>query len=204
MKEIKTIIFDFGGVLLDLDMPKCLAAFKDLGFNTIEDYLDPYKQKGLLLDFEEGKISTADFFKELQQIVGNNVSVEDLQNAYLSFFGNIPQFKLDLLLRLRKKYRVLMLSNINFFIYDYCKQTYFEKNGKNINDYFEKVYLSCQVGICKPDRRIFDFMIADASLTPEHCLYIDDGKKNIEAADTLGFVTYHAKPKEDFSHLFIS
>ena len=200
-KETTTIIFDFGGVLLNLDMSACLAAFKRLGCNTINEYLDHYKQNGLFLDFEEGKISTADFFKELQKIVGNNASVQDLEKAFLSFLGDVPQYKLDLILQLRKKYRILMLSNINSFIYEYSKRTYFEKNGKTINDYFEKIYLSCEIGICKPDRRIFDHMTADACLIPEHCLYIDDGKKNIEMAKTLGFVTYHAQPHEDFSYL---
>ena len=200
--NIKTIIFDFGGVLLNLNMPACVAAFKEVGCETINEYLDHYKQRGLFLDFEEGKISTSDFFKELQKIIGKNVSVQELKNAYLSFLGDIPQYKLDLILELRKKYAVFMLSNINFFIFDYCKQTYFDKNGKNIHDYFDKIYLSCEIGICKPNRRIFDYLLADARLNPNQCLFIDDGEKNIETAKTLGFLTYHAQPHEDFSYLF--
>lgn len=200
--QTKTIIFDFGGVLIDLDMAACLTAFKQLGCDTISEYLDPYKQNGLFLEFEEGKISASVFFERLQKIVGNNVTVIELKTAYLSFLGEIPSYKLDLLLRLRKKYRVLMLSNINSFIFNHCKQTYFEKNGKALNDFFEKVYLSYEIGICKPDRRIFDYMIHDARLSPQHCLYIDDGKKNIETAKALGFTTYLAKEHEDFSYLF--
>jgi len=199
---IETIIFDFGGVLIDLDMTACLSAFKRLGFSTIEKYIDPYKQKGLFLDFEEGKISTSDFFSELQKIVGNKVPVRKLEKAYLSLLGEIPQYKLDLLLTLRKRFRILLLSNVNAFIFDYCKRTYFEKNGKKLSDYFEKVYLSYEIGICKPDRRIFDYMIADADLTPRECFYIDDGKKNIKTARELGFMTYFAKPNENFSYLF--
>jgi len=201
-KNITTLIFDFGGVLLNLDMPACMSAFQRLGYNNINEYLNHYKQNGFFLDFEEGKISTADFFKELQKIVGNNASVQDVENAFLAFLGDVPQYKLDLILQLRKKYRILMLSNINAFVYDYSKRTYFEKNGKTINDYFEKVYLSFEIGICKPDRRIFDHMIADARLTPEYCLYLDDGEKNIETAKELGFATYLVQPHEDFSPLF--
>ena len=202
LKGIKTIIFDFGGVLIDLNMADCLAAFEKLGCDKISEYLDHYKQKDLFLDFEEGKISTADFFLSLQKIVGNNVSVNELKNAYLSFLGGIPQYKMDLILHLRKTYNVLLISNISKFIYDYCKQVYFEKNGQNINDYFSKIYLSCEIGICKPDVRIFEYMITDACLEPKQCLFIDDGEKNIETAKTLGFVTYLAKAKEDFSFLF--
>jgi putative hydrolase of the HAD superfamily len=202
MQNINTIIFDFGGVLLDLNMPACLSAFKQLGCNTINEYLDHYKQRGLFLDFEEGRISTSDFFKELQKIFGNNASVKDLETAFLSFLDGVPQYKLELLLELRKTYRILMLSNINSFVFDHCKRAYFEKNGKKISDYFEKVYLSYEIGICKPDRRIFDYMLADAGLDPKHCLYIDDGKKNIETAKELGFATYLVQPHEYFSHLF--
>ncbi|MCL2131626.1 MAG: HAD family phosphatase [Lentimicrobiaceae bacterium] len=201
-KNINTIIFDFGGVLIDLNMSACLAAFERLGCGTINQYLDHYKQKGLFLEFEEGKISTSDFFKELQKIVGKNVSVKELEDAFLSFLDGIPSYKLDLIAELRKKYQILLLSNINAFVYDYCKRTYFEKKGEKINDYFDKIYLSCEIGICKPDRRIFDYMVADARLIPEDCLFIDDGEKNIETAKTLGFETYLAKPHEDFSHLF--
>jgi putative hydrolase of the HAD superfamily len=201
-QNINTFIFDFGGVLLNLDMPNCLAAFKRLGCDTISGYIDHYKQKGLFLDFEEGKISTNDFFTELQKIVGLHASVEDLKQAYLSFLGDLPQYKLDLLLELRKKYKVYMLSNINAFIYEHCKRTYFEKDGKNINDYFDKVYLSYEIGVCKPDRRIFDYMVQDAELIPNHCFFIDDGEKNIETAKALGFAAYLAKPSEDFLHLF--
>jgi putative hydrolase of the HAD superfamily len=201
-KNITTIIFDFGGVLLNLDMPACLAAFKRLGCSTINEYLDHYKQNGFFLDFEEGKISTSEFFSELMKIAEKNVSVQELETAFLSFLGDVPQYKLDLILQLRKKYRILMLSNINAFVYDYSKRTYFEKNGKTIADYFEKVYLSYEIGICKPDRGIFDYMLADARLNPQQCLYIDDGEKNIETAKELGFATYLAKPQEDFTHLF--
>ena len=198
-KNINTIIFDFGGVLLNLNMNACLTAFANLGCNTIDKYLDHYKQNGLFLDFEEGKISTADFFVELQKIVSNNVSMQDLEKAYLSFLGDIPQYKLDLILKLRKNYRVLMLSNINSFIYEYSQRVYF---ANKINDYFDKTYLSYKVGVCKPDKRIFDYMINDSNLEPKHCFFIDDGEKNIQTAKTLGFATYLAKPNEDFSDLF--
>lgn len=194
--NINTIIFDFGGVLLNLKMSECLSEFKKLGGDTINEYLDHYKQSGLFLDFEEGKISTGDFFLELQKIVGKNVPIQELEKAYLSFLGDVPQHKLDLILKLRKKYRVFMLSNINSFIFDYCERVYF---GNRINDYFEKAYLSYKIGICKPDKRIFNYMINDAKLDPTRCFFIDDGEKNIETAQSLGFLTYLAKPHDDFS-----
>ena len=201
-KDIKTIIFDFGGVLLNLNMQACVQAFARLGYDKIEELIDHYKQKGLFLLFEEGKISTEVFFTELQKIVGLHISIEELQHAYLSFLGNLPQYKLDLILKLRKKYKVYMLSNINEFIFEYCKNTYFETGNHLFTDYFDKVYLSFEMNVCKPDKLIFEKMIANAKIIPEKCLFLDDGVKNIKTAELLGFNTYFVKPNENFLAIF--
>lgn len=202
MNNIKTIIFDFGGVLLSLNMQACKDAFARLGYDRIGELLDHYKQKGIFLLFEEGKISTEDFFEELQHIVGKQVPTEDIKKAYLAFIEDIPSYKLDLILRLRKQYTVLMLSNVNAFIFDYCKENHFKSQNHVFEDYFDKAYLSFEMGVCKPDRLIFEKMIADAALIPEQCLFLDDGIKNIETAQSLGFRTCCVKPQEDFSYLF--
>ncbi len=202
MNDIKTIVFDFGGVLLNLNMQACVDAFARLGYAKIDELLDRYKQKGIFLLFEEGEISTDDFFMELQQIVGKHVSIEQLKTAYLTFIEDIPVYKLDLILKLRKRYKVFMLSNINAFIFDFCKENHFKSRGHVFEDYFDKAYLSFEMGVCKPDKLIFEKMIEDANLAPEHCLFLDDGIKNVEIAQLLGFQTYHVKPREDFSCLF--
>ena len=201
MKEITTIIFDFGGVLLNLNMPACVDAFARLGYDKIDTLVDHYKQKGLFLLYEEGKISTDDFFIELQKIVGLHTSIEDLEQAYLSFLGDLPQEKLDMILELRKKYKIYMLSNINKFVFDYCKKKFFYTDNHVFEDYFDKAYLSFEMNVCKPDNLIFEKMIQDANLTPEQCLFLDDGIKNIEAANSLGFNTHWVQRGEDFSFL---
>ena len=197
-KGIKTIIFDFGGVLLNLNMQACVDAFVRLGYNKIEELIDHYKQKGLFLLFEEGKIAADDFFTELQKIVGLHVSIKDLKQAYLSFLGDLPQSKLNLILELRKTHKVYMLSNINQFIFEHCKKTYFETDNHVFEDYFDKAYLSFEMGVCKPDKLIFEKMIDDAKITPNQCLFLDDGEKNIETAKKLGFHTRLVKSREDF------
>ena len=202
LKGVNTIIFDFGGVLLNLNMPSCVAAFARLGFDKIDELVDHYKQRGLFLDYEEGKISTDDFFAQLQKHVGSHAAIEDLKQAYIAFLDDLPQYKLDLILELRKKYKVYMLSNISEFIFEHCKKTYFETDNRVFEQYFDKAYLSFELGVCKPDRLIFDKMIANAELIPEQCLFLDDGIKNIETAKELGFKTYFVQPREDFSGMF--
>lgn len=202
MNNLKTIVFDFGGVLINLNMQACVDAFACLGYDKMNELLDNYKQKGIFLLFEEGKISTDDFFVELQQIVGKHASIEEIKKAYLTFIEDIPTYKLDLILQLREKYDVLLLSNINPFIFDYCKENQFKSRGYIFEDYFFKAYLSFEMGVCKPDKLIFEKMIEDANLVPEQCLFLDDGVKNIEIAKEIGFQTYHVKQQEDFLYLF--
>jgi putative hydrolase of the HAD superfamily len=199
MKNINTIIFDFGGVLLNLNMQACIDAFARLGYNKIDELIDHYKQKGIFLLFEEGKLSTDDFFTELQKIVGLQVPVEDLKQAYISFLGDLPAYKLNLILELRKKYKVYMLSNINHFVFEHCKKTYFDTDNHVVEDYFDKAFLSFEMKVCKPDKLIFEKMIKDADLIPEQCLFLDDGIKNIETAKDLGFNTLWVKRDDDVS-----
>lgn len=200
--HINTIIFDFGGVLLNLNKQACVQAFAELGCD-ITPYVDNYRQKGFFLLFEEGKISNEEFFARLKQIAGHTCSEEDIKQAYIKFLTDLPQYKLDLILRLHQSYKVILLSNINKFVFDYCKQKYFETHGHSIHDYFHHVFLSYEMGMCKPDERIFHAMIQQAHIEPSRCLYLDDGAANVEMGKRLGFNCYQPKINEDFSFLFI-
>ncbi|MBO4738554.1 MAG: HAD family phosphatase [Bacteroidales bacterium] len=200
--KINTIIFDFGGVLLGLDKPACLKAFKDLGCDEIEYYLDNCRQQGFFLDFEEGKISNEEFFAQLKKLIGNKATQKEIEHAYLQFLTDLPAYKLDLILKLHQKYKIILLSNINQFVFEYCRKKYFEQNGHSIDDFFDKVYLSYQLGICKPDEQIYRLMIADSNLVPEQCFYLDDGMANVEMGKKMGFQCYCPKINEDFRFLF--
>ncbi|MBO4580839.1 MAG: HAD family phosphatase [Bacteroidales bacterium] len=199
--HIDTIIFDFGGVLLNLNKQACVSAFAELGCD-IAPYMDNYRQKGLFLLFEEGKISNDEFFRELKKIVGKHCTDEDIMWAYKQFLTDLPQEKLELILRLHQRYRIFLFSNINQFVFDYCRQKYFETQGHTLSDFFDKTYLSFQMGVCKPDERIFRQMIEDAAIDPRHCFYLDDSTANIEAGMQLGFNCYQPKMNENFSFLF--
>ncbi|MDR1877930.1 MAG: HAD family phosphatase, partial [Bacteroidales bacterium] len=174
MKPIDTIIFDFGGVLLNLNKQACVDAFARLGVYGMDEWINNYKQKGLFLLFEEGKITTDDFFVQLQEMAGKHIAIHDLKQAYLAFLEDLPVSKLSLIRRLRGRYKILMLSNINEFIFDHCAKTRFP-DPYSIEVCFDKVYLSFETGVCKPDRAIFDYMIVDSYLDPQRCLFLDDG-----------------------------
>jgi len=113
-KGIKNIIFDLGGVLIDLDIDRCLREFKALGVSNVEELVNSTHTAGVFSALEHGKVSPAEFRDEIRRLAGNpELTDAQIDNAWLSILLEIPQKKLDLLLRLNRKYRVFLLSNTN-------------------------------------------------------------------------------------------
>jgi putative hydrolase of the HAD superfamily len=202
LAEIKNLIFDFGGVLIDLDKERCVNQFKSLGFENIEEFISSTHSGGVFAELEKGNITPNQFRTTLREIAGKDIADQQIDDAWLSILLKIPQYKLDLLLELRKKYRVYMLSNTNIIHFETAKKANFEKNGHQLTDYFEKCYLSYEIGLTKPDDDIFEYVINDAQIFARETLFIDDSERNTEAARRWCFETYLAKDREDFSHLF--
>jgi len=188
-KEIKTLIFDFGGVLLNLNKERSIKNFEKLGIEGVHELLSFWCQKGVFLLFEEGKISTEEFFREIKK-------------AFFSFLVDLPKYKLDLIERLRQHYTIYLLSNINALVYDYCVRTYIHPHGKTMEDYFDKQYLSFQMNVCKPNKKIYEMMLEDTKIRPEETLFLEDGEQNTLVAQSLGINTFLVLPSEDFSSLF--
>jgi len=182
-KEIKTLIFDFGGVLLNLNKERSIKNFEKLGIEGVHELLSFWCQKGVFLLFEEGKISTEEFFREIKAMSSREITEEEIKKAFFSFLVDLPKYKLDLIERLRQHYTIYLLSNINALVYDYCVRTYIHPHGKTMEDYFDKQYLSFQI-------------------RPEETLFLEDGEQNTLVAQSLGINTFLVLPSEDFSSLF--
>jgi len=200
-KNIKTIIFDFGGVLLDLDINRCIMNFKQLGVQNIEQFLNNYAQKGIFMELEKGLISAEKFRDEVRKITANNASDEEIDAAWCSFLVDVPTEKLEMLYQLRKKFRVILLSNTNAIHFPYAAEKYLKHNGLTISDFFDKCYLSYEMKMAKPDIEIFNTLLLEENIDAANCLFLDDGIKNIEIANQLGIQTYHAKENESLSFL---
>lgn len=204
MKEISTIntlIFDFGGVIINLDLPQCIENIQKLGFKDVDNYLSNFGQSDFFLKFEKGEIDTAQFRSELRKNVSNNVTDNQIDEAWCSFLCDIPMEKIELLIELKKKYRLLLLSNSNPLHIDVCAAREFAKAGKTIHDFFDQCFFSYKMGLTKPDKAIFESLAEQAGVIPEECLFLDDGAKNIDMARSLGFHTYLVKPHENLNFL---
>ena len=102
-------------------------------------------------------------------------------------------------MKLREEYNVYLLSNTNPIIQEgWARTSEFTPAGRPIGAYFDKMYTSYEVGVTKPDPKIFEYMIRDSGLNPSETLFVDDGKSNIEIARQLGFETYQPENGEDW------
>ena len=112
-KGIKNLIFDFGGVLINLDRQRCIENFRKLGLEKVDELLGMYSQQGIFMQHEKGLISSAQFRDSIRGQITQEVTDEQIDAAWNSFLVDIPRFKLDMLLKLREKYVVYLLSNTN-------------------------------------------------------------------------------------------
>ena len=199
--NISTLIFDFGGVLIDLDMNQSILNFKKLGVENVENYLSNFGQSGFFMQLEKGKISAEEFRSEIRKMTTNSITDKEIDDAWNAFLVRIPSEKLDIVYQLRKKFRVIMLSNTNAIHFPYAERTFFSYKNRGIDEYFDKCYRSYDMKMAKPDAEIFEAILSQEQVAPNQCLLLDDGPKNIEQAQKLGFQTYFVDPKEDLSFL---
>ena len=201
-KGIKNLLIDLGGVLINLDRQRCIEHFQKLGLQNVDALLDIQNQDGLLMQQEKGLITPAEFRDGVRQMIGKAVSDTQIDAAWNSFLVDIPTQKLDLLLKLREKYVVYLLSNTNQIHWEWTCAHLFPYRTFKVEDYFEKTYLSFEMKMAKPEPEIFKAIIEDAGIEPKETLFIDDSEMNCKTAQNLGISTYTAKAGEDWSHLF--
>jgi putative hydrolase of the HAD superfamily len=203
LKGIKNIVFDLGGVIITLDRAQAVRRFKEAGLANAEELLDAYHQKGIFLALEEGRLSKEDFYEAVRREAGCYISDATIDYAWLGFLKEIPPYKLKMLEDLRAQgYHLYLLSNTNPVIMSWAFTPAFSQAGKSIDAYFDKLYLSYQIGCTKPAPEIYDFLIRDSGIVPAESLFIDDGIANVEMGEKAGMKTYLAQNGEDFRHLF--
>lgn len=202
MNTIKTVVFDLGGVLVDLDRDRCIGAFRSLGMDAVADLINPYYPAEMIGRLERGDISFHEACDQMRQLSGRQeVTDAQIAWAYGRFLVHIPVAKLRQIDALRERgIRTCVLSNNNPASMKYIRRM-FTADGKTMDDYFDAVYLSYQLCELKPSEAIFRKMIAADGMLPAETLFIDDGQKNVDAAQALGFSVYMPGPEEDFGHI---
>lgn len=202
MEGIKNLLFDFGGVIVGLDKGAAVRRFKEIGAHNIEDYLNEFRQTGIFLELEEGKLSLDEFHTQFREMFGQNISNEDIDSGWMAFLTYIPEYKLELLDELRTKYNVYLLSNTNPVISGWARSPQFSPSGRIIDSYFNKCYMSFEIGCAKPEAGIYEYVIKDSGIDPTETIFFDDGQKNLDAAAEFGFKTRLTNQDEDLRKIF--
>ena len=200
-KNITTLIFDFGGVLIDLDINQCILNFNRLGLKNVEQYLNNFAQSGFFMQLEKGQISAVEFRNEIRKITPNELTDAQIDEAWCSFLLEVPEEKLEMLIELRKKFRVVLLSNTNIIHFPNSEKLLFTDKGRKLSEYFDRCYLSYEMKMAKPDLQIFKNILASENVQPNECLFLDDGLENTLQAQKLGIQTYLVSEHEDLSFL---
>jgi putative hydrolase of the HAD superfamily len=203
-KQIKNIIFDLGGVILNVDFYLTNEEFKKLGVKNFNKLYSQLVQTNLFKDFEKGIISVKKFHDKFRKITGISISDYKIDKAWNSMIGDFPLQRIRLLENLRKKYKIFLLSNTNKIHYNlYIKRLEKEYRYKKFSELFEKSYLSFNIGMRKPDKEIFDFVVTQNNIKPKETLFIDDSFQNTESAKQTGLKTYLLSKKEDITDVFL-
>lgn len=191
-QTIDAIIFDLGGVILNIDYQLPVKAFKKLGIENFNELFSQASQVNLFNDYETGDISSDDFINEIKKYLPQNTSDGAIINAWNSILLDLPEERLFSLEKAAENHRIFLLSNTNALHIDSFNQ-YLLNNLQlpSLEPFFETLYLSYEVGLRKPDLRIFEYVLQDAGLTPERTLFIDDSIQHIQAASELGILTKH-------------
>lgn len=195
---IKDIVFDFGGVLIEIDTQKAIGRFKELGLTNAEEYLNSYKQSGAFFSLENGDITAEQFVEELSKLCNREVSYNEAKWAWLGFVVKVQTEFMESLQQLRSKYRLSILSNTNPFLQSWARSSEFTPQGKSLDDYFDRLFLSYLMNCSKPNKDIYNKMLADGKMNPQEVLFIDDGAKNIEAARQAGINVLQVRNGEDW------
>lgn len=201
-KKIKNIVFDLGGVLINLDFDNCLNAFRKAGFQDIEKQARQLEGKGFFSQFELGEISPDEFRKSIRKETSETLTDRKIDDMWNLMLLDIPREKLDLLLELRGHYMVYLLSNTNQIHWDYACEQMFSYRGFRVNDFFEDTFLSFEMHQAKPHKEIYEQMMKEANILPQETFFIDDSELNCQAAIALGIQSYHYHIGEDLSALF--
>ncbi len=198
---MKNLLFDLGGVIMDIERQRCVEAYRALGMAHPEEFLGDYAQKGPFMMIESGEITAQEFRDTLHSYLPKGVTDEEIDQAFFQFLVGIPEHRLRELRELRKTHKIYLLSNTNPIMWDGKIEREFRKEGLRREDYFDGMVTSFEAKSMKPDEQIFRYAIDKLGIKPEETLFLDDSQANLDAAAQLGFLTALVKPGDEFAKI---
>jgi putative hydrolase of the HAD superfamily len=200
--DIRNIVFDLGGVLLDLDFTAPVKAFRSLGIEAGSlDYRKAIADPVFTL-FETGMIPPGEFRDQVRKILNNStVTDTEIDAAWCAMLLSVPESKVALLKTLGKHFRLFLFSNTNAIHIAYFREKFEIQHGIPIESLFEKLFYSHKIHDRKPLLSAFDKVTLAAGILPGESLFIDDFEQNILTAGDAGYHVLHYIPGTDLAEL---
>lgn len=187
MPKIKNIIFDLGGVLLDIDYNRTRSAFESLGVKDFDQLYSQASANHLFQRLEMGTIAVPDFFKELNQCTGLSLTDEEIIKAWNAMLLDFRESSLEYLITLKRKVHLLLLSNTNIVHKEAFDQIYYmNERDVSFENRFHHCIFSYETGTRKPDAACFLWTLDKADIRPEETIFIDDSPQNVQGANAVG------------------
>jgi glucose-1-phosphatase len=203
MQNIRNIIFDLGGVILNIDFKKTNQAFQLLGLDNFQHHISQHHITDFFENYEVGKITDDDFVEGVSKLFDKPVRPSDIIAAWNAILLDFPPARIKLLQRIRSKYRLFLLSNTNSLHEKEYQKRLFDQFGVYMEDLFEKTYYSHSVNLRKPHAAIFTRVLNENKLVPSETLFIDDTASNFPEAEKLGIRIHHLQPPEEITDMEI-
>ena len=201
--HISSIIFDLGGVIVNLDQQRSVQAFARLAGLSEEQVIDRFTEATWLKDFEKGLIGAAEFRQAVRQALHIEASDSQIDAAWNAMLLDLPMPRLQLLAGLRPHYTTLVLSNTNeIHLAAFEPIVARTTGGRPLDAFFDAVYYSHLLGMRKPDAEIYEYVLSQHQLPASDTLFIDDMAANIAGAQKVGLQTYQLTNPDRLSNLF--
>lgn len=185
--EVKNIILDLGGVILNIDYHRTIKAFQQLGIPNFDELYTQAKQDHLFDDYEAGKINSDTFLTRLEAYFDKPPSRSAIIDAWNAMLLDLPQDRLSFIDQLRSSYNTALLSNTNPIHIECFHQIIKENNQiESLDPYFDHVHFSSDLGMRKPDPEIFTYVCDIHKYEPSETLFIDDSSQHVEGAKEAG------------------
>jgi putative hydrolase of the HAD superfamily len=202
--KIKNIIFDFGGVILDIDPQLTINEFINLGLKDPERLLTSGFMEDIAAKFERGILTPEVFRTKLRNFLQVDATDQQLDEAWNALLFDIPSERIAVIEQVKKHYLTLLLSNSNEIHYDlFVRDLQLRFGYREFDELFHKAYFSFDLHLSKPNPEVYEFVINQHELDPAKTLFIDDREDNIEVAQQLGFKTYLLQKPERVRDLFV-
>ena len=187
LNTFDAIIFDLGGVILDISLELTKDAFKQMGIAHFEKMYTLKDANPLFQQLEKGMVTEEEFYDGFRISSGIPIRNNDIKNCWNALLLQYRPLTLQALVELKKKHRIFLLSNTNIIHRKAFNKIYESQFGKgSLDDFFDKAYYSYEIGLRKPDLEAYEFVLKENNLTPSKTLFIDDSEPNVESAKKAG------------------